>query len=95
MKTQQTTISEVRLVYRTKVKASERLQVKCSKDALDIFMESWDPDSIEHFEEFKLMLPTRSNKVLGVASISKGGINGTVTDIRIILQYAIKAMPVA
>ena len=34
MKTQQTTLSEVRLVYRTKVKASERLQVKCSKDAI-------------------------------------------------------------
>jgi hypothetical protein len=40
MKTQQTNISEVRLVYRTKVKASERLQVKCSKDALDIFIEN-------------------------------------------------------
>jgi DNA repair protein RadC len=91
MKTQQTTISEVRLVYRTKVKASERLQVKCSKDAFDIFMENWDLDSIEHIEEFKLMLMTRSNKVLGIASISKGGINGTVTDVRIILQFAIKA----
>jgi DNA repair protein RadC len=48
MKTQQTTISEVRLVYRTNVKASERLQVKCSKDAYDMFMENWDQDSIEH-----------------------------------------------
>jgi hypothetical protein len=38
MKTQQITISEVRLVYRTKVKASDRLQVKCSKDAFDILM---------------------------------------------------------
>ena len=91
MKTQQITISEVRLVYRTKVKASERLQVKCSKDAFDIFMENWDLDSIEHIEEFKLMLLTRSNKVLGIASISKGGLSGTVTDVRIILQYAIKA----
>ena len=91
MKTQQITIAEVKLVYRTKVKASERLQIKCSKDAFDIFMESWDLDSIEHIEEFKLMLLTRSNKVLGIASISKGGINGTVTDVRIILQYAIKA----
>lgn len=90
MKTQQT-IDEVRLVYRTKVKASERLQVKCSKDAFDIFMENWDQDSIEHIEEFKLMLMTRSNKVLGIASISKGGISGTVTDVRIILQLAIKA----
>jgi len=88
MKTQQITIAEVKLVYRTKVKASERIQIKCSKDAFDIFMESWDLDSVEHFEEFKLMLLTRSNKVLGIASISKGGINGTVTDVRIILQYA-------
>jgi DNA repair protein RadC len=37
------------------------------------------------------MLMTRSNKVLGIASISKGGISGTVTDVRVILQYAIKA----
>jgi DNA repair protein RadC len=67
-------ISEVKLVYRTKIKASNRLQVKCSKDVFDIFMESWDLDSIEHIKEFKLMLLTRSNKVLGIASISKGGI---------------------
>jgi DNA repair protein RadC len=91
MKTQQTTIDEVRLICRTKVKTSYRLPVKCSKDAFDIFMENWDLDSIEHIEEFKLMLMTRSNKVLGIASISKGGISGTVTDVRIILQYAIKA----
>jgi DNA repair protein RadC len=65
MKTQQTSISEVRLVYR-KVKASERLQVKCSKDAFDIFMENWDQDSIEHIEEFKLLLMNRSNSVLGI-----------------------------
>jgi DNA repair protein RadC len=54
-------------------------------------MENWNQDSIEHIEEFKLMLMTRSNKVLGIASISKGGISGTVTDVRIIMQYAIKA----
>ena len=91
MKHPDITISEVKLIYRTKVKASDRPQVKTSRDAFMIFMEHWDLDSIEHVEEFKLMLLTRSNKVLGIASISKGGISGTVTDVRIILQYAIKA----
>jgi hypothetical protein len=62
MKTQQTTISEVRLVYRTKIKASDRLQVKCSKDAFDIFMESRDLDSIEHVKEFKLMFPGQASR---------------------------------
>ena len=90
MKKQQTNISEVRLVYRTKIKASQRLQVKCSKDAFDIFMENWDMDSIEHIEEFKLMLLSRSNKVLGITSLSKEGTSGTVVDIKLLLQYTIE-----
>jgi DNA repair protein RadC len=82
MKQSDIMISEVKLVYRSKVKASERFQVKTSKDAFEIFIEHWDLDSIEHIEEFKLMLLTRSNKVLGMGSISKGGLSGTVTDVR-------------
>jgi DNA repair protein RadC len=33
----------------------------------------------------------RSNSVLGILEISKGGISGTVTDVRLIFQAAIKA----
>lgn len=44
-----------------------------------------------HVEEFKLILMNCSNSVLGIMDVSKGGISGTVTDIRIILQAAIKA----
>ena len=32
----------------------------------------------------------RSNAVLGILSVSKGGISGTVTDIRLIFQGALK-----
>jgi hypothetical protein len=35
-------ISGERLVYKTKVKASDRLQIKCSKNAIDIFQGSWE-----------------------------------------------------
>jgi hypothetical protein len=64
MKTQQITISEVRLVYRTKVKASERLQVKCSKDAFDIFMENWDLDSIVSVCAYLILVYTELNIVM-------------------------------
>ena len=60
-----------------------RLQVKYPEDAFDIFMENWDQDSIEPNEEFKLILLTRSNKVLGIASISKGGISGNLIKVRV------------
>jgi len=91
MKQQQITISEVKLIYRTKIKASERLKVKSSKDAYDIFIENWDQDTIEHSEEFKLLLLNRSNSVLGIFPVSKGGLSGTITDVRLIYQAAIKA----
>jgi DNA repair protein RadC len=37
------------------------------------------------------MLLNRSNRVLGISCISKGGISGTVVDVKIILQTALKA----
>ena len=84
-------ISEVKITYQTRIKSSQRLQIKTSLEAFKIIFDHWDKDSIEHFEEFKLVLLNRANKVLGIASISKGGVSGTVVDVRIILQYVIKA----
>ena len=91
MKPQQTTIAEVQLIYKSKVKASDRKKITCSRDAYKIFMENWNPDIIEFVEEFKILLMNRSNSVLGILEISKGGISGTVTDVRLIYQGAIKA----
>lgn len=84
-------IAEVSLVYKTNVKASDRAQVSSSREAFDALNHSWDRDRIEHVEEFKILLLNRANKVLGVCNISQGGITGTVVDVRVILQYALKA----
>ena len=40
---------------------------------------------------FVILLLNRSNSVLGIMEVSKGGISGTVTDVRVILQAAIKS----
>ena len=84
-------VAEVTLTYVTKVKPSERLVVICSRDAYKIFFDSWNQNSIEHKESFKMLLLNRANKVLGITTISEGGLSGTVTDVRLIFQYAIKA----
>jgi DNA repair protein RadC len=91
MKTnQQITVSEVKLSYRNKIKASDRIKITCSRDAYKIFMDNWNPEIIEFVEEFKLLLLNRANSVLGILEISKGGISGTVTDVRVVFQAAIK-----
>ena len=83
-------VSEVQLTYKNKVKASDRKKITCSRDAYKIFMENWNPAIIEFVEEFKILLMNRSNSVLGILEISKGGISGTVTDVRVVFQAAIK-----
>ena len=91
MKTQQqTTVSEVQLIYKNKVKASDRKKITCSRDAYNVFMDNWNPEIIEFVEEFKILLMNRANSVLGILEISKGGTSGTVTDVRVVFQAAIK-----
>src|SRR5660398_310544 len=70
-------VAEVSLIYVTKVKPSERLAVKCSGDAHKIFFDSWNQNTIEHKETFKMLLLNRANKVLGITTISEGGLSGT------------------
>jgi len=45
---------------------------------------------MEHREYFFVMLMNRANKVLGVSTISMGGMSGTVADPKIIFQVALK-----
>jgi DNA repair protein RadC len=84
-------IAEVQLIYKSKVPSSQRRSIKCSKDAYDILLKSWDSNTIEYVEEFKILFMNRANAVLGIMSVSKGGISGTVTDVRVVMQGALKA----
>ena len=88
-------VAEVELVYKTKVKASERPLIKMSKDSYEILLKVWDLNRIEFQEEFKVLLLNRANRVIGVYEVSMGGMTGTVADPRLILAAAIKSLSVS
>jgi DNA repair protein RadC len=87
---QQITVSEVQLIYKNKVKASDRIKITCSSDAKQVFLDSWNPQTIGFLEEFKILLMNRSNAVLGILEISKGGTTNTVSDLKVIFSAALK-----
>jgi len=87
-------VAEVELVYKTKVKASDRPLIKTSKDCYQTFLKVWDENKMEMQEEFKVLLINRANRVTGVYEASVGGITGTVADPRLILAAAIKGLAV-
>ncbi|MCD6347123.1 MAG: DNA repair protein RadC [Bacteroidales bacterium] len=63
--------------------------IRCSRDAFEILKP--ELSELAH-EEFWIILLSRSNKVLDKIKISQGGVSGTITDIRIILQEAISRL---
>lgn len=85
-------VAEIELVYKSNVKPSLRPKVTSSKDAKDVFLESWDDTKIELLEQFKVMFTNRAQKVLGIFELSTGGISGTVTDPKLIFAAALKAV---
>lgn len=89
-KTVLSNIAEIKIKYSSKVKASERPKITCSQDAYALVCKHWD-DDMEHIESMKLVLLNRANKVLGIANLSKGGTTGTICDVKVVFQYAIKS----
>jgi DNA repair protein RadC len=81
-------VSEIKVAYRTT--NTPKVKIKSGADAYHVLLASWDIDTIELQEEFKVLLLNRSNEVLGIYPLSKGGITGTVVDQRLIFAVALK-----
>lgn len=84
-------VAEIQLAYKSSVKPSQRPKITGSKDAYQVFKESWDASKLELLEQFKAIFTNRANKVLGILEVSTGGIAGTVADPRLIFVAALKA----
>jgi len=94
---------ELRLIYKLTVKQAQNIenfksfrkralikkelnQIRRSSDAKDLILPYFI--DLTH-EEFFCIFLNRANKVIKIEQISKGGISGTVTDVRILLKTAV------
>ena len=81
-------VSEIKVSYSNT--NPDRVQVTNSQIMYNLILGQWNLGTIEYQEEVKVILLNRANIVLGIYELSKGGISGTVVDIRIILGVALK-----
>lgn len=90
MKTYKKTIPSFRIVKDpSSIKAAN---IKNSQNIADYMREFWSDGSIEVCESFYMVTLNRANNITGYTLISKGGISGTVVDIRLICKYAINEL---
>jgi len=84
-------VAEIELVYKTNVKASNRPAITSSKDAYNLMLILWNENTLELYEELKVIFLNRRSRVLGVYHASSGGITATVADPRLIITAALKS----
>lgn len=84
-------VAEIQLTYKSNVKASSRPMITSSREAYKILLECWDQDRIDFIEQFKVLLLSRANRVLGIFEVSSGSSTATVADPKLIFAAAIKA----
>jgi DNA repair protein RadC len=86
-----TTVAEVELIYKSRVKPSERPLVNSSGKCYQLLLQTWDENKIDFVEQFKVLLLNRCNRVLGILELSTGGVTGSVADVRLVMTAALKA----
>ena len=57
-------IAEIQVSYSNSNK--DTIKIRSSKDSYDVIINSWNADTLQLQEEFKVILLNRSNTVLGV-----------------------------
>ena len=80
--------AEIKVVYKTKVKASDRPVITCSQNAVEVLRPFYE-DYMELKEAFHVIYLNRANRVIAVIRISEGSTTATTVDAKHIMQPAI------
>jgi DNA repair protein RadC len=85
------TLSEILVSYKPGL-TSSKTTITNSQNAYKIFKSLFPADTISLQEQFVVLYLNRANKVIGSYQLSKGGITGTIADVRLILSVALKTL---
>jgi len=88
-------VNEIRISYKERIHSPFWQKINSSKDAAQLLFENWDEQTIQVHESFKVVLLNNNNKVKGIYQLSKGGITGTLVDLRILFAVVLKSLSVA
>ena len=84
------TVAEVQLVYKSKCDITLRPRITKSSECYKILLNTWNHNTIELCEEFKIVLLNRANKVLAISTLSQGGTASTIVDPKLLFATALK-----
>ena len=87
---QKSQVSEIQVSYTPNLLVD--MSIKNSKKSFELILNEWELETLQMQEEVKILLLNRSNKVLGIYSLAKGGLTSCIVDVRIILSIELKTL---
>lgn len=84
-------VTEIELVYRNKIKPTDRHRINSSQAAYDILISIWDMNKIQLQEQVNILLLDGGSYCLGFSNIGNGGFSTCYVDPKMIFATALKA----
>lgn len=88
-------LAEIRAVYKTRCKPSQRTKVKEPIDIVKYLRQIWNQDTLDLSEDFLIVCLNGGHHVNGWVKISSGGINSACVDTRLIFAIALQTASTA
>jgi DNA repair protein RadC len=85
------TLSEIHVSYKPGLTSSTTI-ITNSQNVYEILKSLFPAETISLQEQFVVLYLNRANRVIGSYQLSKGGITGTIADVRLILSVALKTL---
>ncbi len=67
-----------------------KVKIQSSQDVYGFILKNWDAGILEYKEVVKLILLNNGNFVIGIHELSRGGINSSIIDVRLLFGVALK-----
>lgn len=88
-------LAEIRAVYKSRRKFSERTTASGPSDVEAYLREIWNPRALELSEDFIVLCLNGSHQVIGWVKVSSGGLNASHVDARIVFAVALQTASTA
>ena len=89
-KRQRFEIPRISISYSRKQNGYDRTYIRSSEELYHLCMSIWDSETIDLYEEFKVIFFDRSLSVIGYRNLGRGGVSGVIVEIRHILVIALE-----
>lgn len=83
-------LAEIKVSYTPQ--NNKKIKFTNSDAIYSLVLKHWNTNTLELQEEMKVILLDRANQLIGIYVLSKGGIAGTVVDVKLLLSVALKCI---